>query len=65
MSKKGPAVDPARFALDYEVLIACRSDKTGKEYDAGDTVTNADFSPDVIANWLEIDPPVLRVKEAG
>lgn len=65
MSKKKTAVDFARVALDYEVLIACGNDETGRSYAIGDTVTNADFPPDVIAAWLTIAPPVLRVKDAA
>lgn len=48
---------------EYEVLIACRSDQTGKSYKPGDTVTVADFPAEVIANWQTITPPVLRVKK--
>lgn len=42
----------------YEVLIACRNETT--QFKPGDMVTAADFRKDVIANWLEINPPVLK-----
>lgn len=64
MAKKQTAVDPANYDLDYEVLIPCSNDKTGKRYAAGDVVTHKDFDTAVIRNWLEIDPPVLRVRSA-
>lgn len=45
----------------YEVLIDCHNNKTGKDYKAGDIVTGADFPKAVIDNWLALDPPVLKV----
>lgn len=38
----------------YKVLIPCRSDKSGKEYKPGDTLTGKEFPKAVIENWLEI-----------
>lgn len=45
---------------DYLVLIGCTNDKTGARFAPGDVVTDGDFPKRVIANWLEIDPPVLE-----
>lgn len=45
---------------EYTVLISCGDGK--KEYGPGDTVTDKDFKAAVIKNWLEIEPPVLKVK---
>lgn len=47
----------------YKVLIAVSSDKTGKSYKPGATITGADFPAAVIKNWLNSDPPVLAVKD--
>jgi len=40
--------------MKYKVLIPCRSDKSGKKYQPGDTLTGTEFPKEVIANWLEI-----------
>lgn len=47
----------------YKVLIAVSSDKTGKSYKPGATITGADFPAAVIKNWLNSDPPVLAIKD--
>lgn len=53
MAKKKTAV------TEYEVLIECHNDK--KAFNVGDVVTADDFPQNVIDNWLELDPPVLKV----
>lgn len=45
--------------MTYIVLIPCRDDR--ESYAPGDIVTDADFPPEVIQNWLEIEPPVLAL----
>jgi hypothetical protein len=49
---------PAGVIGSYEVLISCQNET--HIFEVGDIVTAADFRKDVIANWLELDPPVLR-----
>lgn len=46
----------------YEVLIPCSNEVTGKEYEAGDTVTDKDFSLPTLISWCEKTPPVVRRK---
>lgn len=43
----------------YYVLIPVSSDATGATFSFGEVVTDEDFPPEVIKNWLEIEPPVL------
>lgn len=40
--------------MTYMCIVGCENDKTGKRFEPGDTVSDKDFSPEVIANWLEI-----------
>jgi len=49
--------------ITYEVLIPIKNDKTAVSFDVGETVTVKDFSAKVIKNWLDITPPVLRIKK--
>lgn len=49
--------------VSYEVLIEITNNRTGKTFKPGDTVTKDDFTAEVIANWLTINPPVLRIKQ--
>lgn len=51
--------------MTYKVLIPCRSDKSGKVYKVGATVTEKDFPKHVIAAWLKQDPPVLAEDTAA
>ena len=53
----------ARKTKQYEVLIACRNDKSGKVFEPGDTVKSGDFVKAVIDNWLEIG--VLKEVDDG
>ena len=58
MSKKKTAKtdlsDFARYGTKFTVLIPCRDDETGKQYETGAAVSVEDFTPDVLENWLEI-----------
>lgn len=47
---------------EYVALTNLSNGATGREFETGDTVTDADFPAEVITNWLEIDPPALEVK---
>ena len=49
--------------IAYEVLIPVKNDKTAVSFGVGETVTVKDFSAKVIKNWLDITPPVLRIKK--
>ena len=44
----------------YEALVACSNNKTGKDFDIGDTVNDGDFTTSVIKNWIQIG--VLKPK---
>lgn len=44
---------------EYLVLVPCRNDDTGVRFQPGETVTADEFPAAVIANWLQIEPPVL------
>jgi hypothetical protein len=59
--KKSKAVAPIEDI--YTIRIAVTNGATGKDYAPGDTITAADFPPAVIKNWLNLDPPVLEIKE--
>lgn len=48
----------------YVALIGCQNDATGARFGPGALVIDDDFPENVIANWLQSDPPVLAVKEA-
>lgn len=37
----------------YTVLVGVSSDKQGKDYPIGSTITNKDFPKGVIAGWLK------------
>jgi hypothetical protein len=49
---------PSGVIGSYEVLIACQNQT--HIFKPGDVVTAADFRKDVIANWLDLEPPVLK-----
>jgi len=47
----------------YLVLKAIR-DKKRRDV-PGDIIQDGDYNQSVIANWLELDPPVLEVIQSG
>ncbi len=49
--------------MKFKVLIACRSDKTGKAYEPGEIIPARAFPPAVVADWLKTVPPVLEPVE--
>lgn len=53
MAKSKPVEE--QQAVEYFIAQAhLTNDATGREYEAGETVTSRDFEPEVITNWLEI-----------
>lgn len=68
MTKKGLRANqveaPAVRETQYEALVACRNDATGKAYKPGDQVEAGDFEPDVIENWLRIGV-LAKLPETG
>lgn len=40
--------------MQYQVLVPCRNDETGRAFQPGEAVTADDFPAAVIENWLEI-----------
>ena len=53
----------AKIAQAFEILIPCGSEKSGREFAAGEVVDRNElkkhFSVAAIDNWLDIIPPVL------
>jgi hypothetical protein len=49
----------------YMVLVPIRNELTGRRYMPGDEIQDGYFSKMVIKNWLEIEPPVLRILDDG
>ena len=47
--------------LTYEAQTGLTNDKTGKRWEAGDTVKDGDFTKKVVAHWLK--KGVLTVKD--
>ena len=61
--KKLVRIIPMATIQTFEIKIPCGSEKTGREFIAGEVVDRDElkkhFSVAVIDNWLEITPPVL------
>jgi hypothetical protein len=49
----------------YIAIVGLTDDKTGREWEPGATLTEGDFSKDVIANWLEIGAIAEESKPEG
>jgi hypothetical protein len=49
--------------VTYRALVALSSDKSGRTWKPGDTVSDDDFPAAVIKNWLLIG--ALEVKDGG
>ena len=47
----------------YLVLVAITNRKTGITFQPGSHIHAEDFPPEIIENWLSIDPPVLVPSE--